>query len=195
MTITTIQQRIHILLEKDTDYPVAGDEDYTVRLGLINDAKDVWKEEMNIADTAIVSATPAVAGTGYVVGDILTVNSGYINATVEVSSVSSVGAVLEVEITNGGSGYAAGTYAVTGGTGSACTLAVTIPSDFTTGTDVLPMADPQFVIYWVLSELTSDEDVTLSSKYLQIAQEKLNKMVSERVDTVTAQDMGDGFGI
>lgn len=178
MNLLALQNRIHALLEKDTSYPSAGDEDWNLRLDIINDAQDIWKGELNIKDTAIVTASPVAAGTGYEIGDTLIVNSGYLNSTVIVESVDEDGGVLEVRITLGGSGYADGTFGVIGGSGSGCTLAITIPSELALSADVTPVQDPQFIVYWVLSELTSDEDPGMSSKYLQIAQNKLQKMVS-----------------
>lgn len=82
------------------------------------------------AATAIrtLNPTPAVAGSGYLVGQILTLATGT-GGQARITSVSNTGAVLSVSLENcGTTGYAAATtYAttvnVTGGTG--CTLTVT----------------------------------------------------------------------
>ncbi len=75
----------------------------------------------------VLSPTPTAAGTGYVVGDVLTISTGGTGATATVTSITSgTGAVTGVELTTRGSGYTAGTAkATTGGTGTNCTLAIT----------------------------------------------------------------------
>lgn len=45
MTLTQIQQRIHQLYEGSTDYPDSDSDDYALRLGLINQAEQVWETE------------------------------------------------------------------------------------------------------------------------------------------------------
>jgi len=60
------------------------------------------------------------------------------------------------------------------------------------------MSDPQFVIYWALSELVSEEDPGLSDKYLQIATNKTNAMKLANDGTTwgqqRVQDGSWGFG-
>lgn len=77
-----------------------------------------------------VSATPSAGGTGYVVGDILTLSTGtFINgaATFRVKTVSG-GAVTAVVLREAGDYTAdpSSPSATTGGTGSGCTLTVTM---------------------------------------------------------------------
>ena len=74
-----------------------------------------------------INTTPIVAGTGYTVGDLLTLAVGTAGR-VRVESINPVnGAVLSVSLYSGGSGYSATTAATTpltaGGTG--CTIAIT----------------------------------------------------------------------
>ncbi len=72
-----------------------------------------------------VNATPTVAGTGYTVGDVLTITTGGTGGQVTVTSVSS-GAVTAVALTAIGSGYTTGTGKITtGGTGTGCTVNIT----------------------------------------------------------------------
>jgi len=69
-----------------------------------------------------VTAAPVAAGSGYKVGDILTLSTTGTNGKVIVETVSSAGAILTVSLYRSGSGYATGTSATTGGTGSAATI-------------------------------------------------------------------------
>ena len=48
MTQDEALQQIHILLEKDTDYPTSGSEDYTVRQALLANAVRVWAYEEGV---------------------------------------------------------------------------------------------------------------------------------------------------
>lgn len=77
---------------------------------------------------AVVSMSGAAAGTGYTVGDVLTLAGGT-GGTVTVTSISGGGAtgpVTGVSLTTGGYGYSVGVKATTGGTGAGnCTVNVT----------------------------------------------------------------------
>jgi len=72
--------------------------------------------------TAVASA-PTAAGTGYTVGDLLTVSTGGTLGRVYVEQVSAAGAVLAVSLYTCGSTYTTGAgKATTGGTGTGCTI-------------------------------------------------------------------------
>lgn len=83
------------------------------------------------SSTAPVAGTVSAAaidngGTGYSVGDILTLGSGT-GGTVRVVSVAA-GVILLLSVVTPGSGYSAGSVAATGGTGSSATVTVTVQS-------------------------------------------------------------------
>ena len=70
-----------------------------------------------------VASTPTAGGSGYSVGDLLTVSTGGSLGRVYVERVSTTGAVLEVSLYTCGNGYSVGTgRATTGGTGAGCTI-------------------------------------------------------------------------
>jgi hypothetical protein len=72
---------------------------------------------------SVLNPAPTAGGTGYVVGDILTITGG--TATAIVSTVSS-GVITAVSLVTTGSGYTSGTgKATTGGTGTGATLNIT----------------------------------------------------------------------
>ena len=74
---------------------------------------------------SVLNATPTAGGTGYTVGDILTITTGGTGATATVAAVSS-GAVTSVTLLSPGSGYTTGaSKATTGGTGTGATLNIT----------------------------------------------------------------------
>ncbi len=82
-----------------------------------------------IGAIATVTAAPTVAGTGYTVGDVLTVVGGSGDATVTVATITGGGAtgpVGTISLTTAGtSGYKIGTgNLTTGGTGIGCTVAI-----------------------------------------------------------------------
>jgi len=79
----------------------------------------------NTGGVTAINATPVAAGSGYKIGDVLTLSTTGTNGKVTVESVSSTGAVLSVSIRRVGSGYATGTSATTGGTGTGCTVSIT----------------------------------------------------------------------
>lgn len=81
------------------------------------------------SDTGIivsVNSVPTAAGTGYSVGDILTISTGGIGGTVKVVSIGSSGEVTAIELIDRGKNYTGGTgKTTTGGTGSNCTVQIT----------------------------------------------------------------------
>ncbi len=78
----------------------------------------------------INAATVINGGTGYQVGDVLTINGGK-NGTLKVTTLNG-SAITAVDVTNSGSGYDAEiTYGVTGGTGHGATFKFTLNSGFT----------------------------------------------------------------
>lgn len=77
---------------------------------------------------AVAAAAINVAGTGYVVGDTITVAGGGVNATFSVSTVGGSGAVTGLVLTNPGSGYSstAGVATTTSGVGINLTVNTTV---------------------------------------------------------------------
>lgn len=73
-----------------------------------------------------VNLVPTAGGSGYIVGDLLTVSTGGTLGRVYVESVSATGAVLSISRATAGSGYTIGTGKLTtGGTGTGCTIEIT----------------------------------------------------------------------
>ncbi len=80
------------------------------------------------AGVTAVNATPTAAGTGYLVGDILTCSVGGTGARVIVTAITTAGGVSTIELVASGTvtGFTTGTgKAITGGTGSGCTIEIT----------------------------------------------------------------------
>jgi hypothetical protein len=73
-----------------------------------------------------INPTPTAGGSGYSLGDILTFSASGTLGKAKVTGITSAGAVTSVMLYGCGSGYVTGTgLATTGGTGTACTLAIT----------------------------------------------------------------------
>jgi hypothetical protein len=75
------------------------------------------------ATTGVTSVAVGVAGSGYIVGDVLTISTGT-NAQCYVTATDTAGGVTAVELRRCGTGYTTGIKATTGGTGTACTINV-----------------------------------------------------------------------
>ena len=72
-----------------------------------------------------VVATPTVAGTGYAVGNTLTVTTGGTGCTVRVDTIGAGGAVTAVSLLTPGTGYTTGAgKATSGGAGTLCTIEI-----------------------------------------------------------------------
>lgn len=74
---------------------------------------------------AVKSVAVANPGSGYVVGDILTLTTGSGTATVQVTAIGGGGAISTVSLVTPGTNYVLGTVATTGGTGTGATISIT----------------------------------------------------------------------
>jgi hypothetical protein len=107
----------------------------------------VWKGGV------VAAAALGVGGTGYSVGDVLTLTGGNNDAKVTISNVSAgVVTNITLDVYNTGTGYTAGTLATTGGGNNDCTITVTIKSRVLSET-VVPSteaitATPALANYW-----------------------------------------------
>lgn len=72
-----------------------------------------------------INATPVAGGSGYSIGDVLTLSTGGSNGQVTVESIGPTGAVLSVSLRRVGASYSVTTSATTGGTGTGCTIGIT----------------------------------------------------------------------
>lgn len=86
---------------------------------------------------SVLNATPTVAGTGYLVDQILTITTGGTGGTARILAVDVNGGVTQVALETSGSGYTAGTgraTTVTPAGGSGCTLNITTIAEIATVT-------------------------------------------------------------
>lgn len=92
------------------------------------DALGVTSGARIAAGVTAVNSTPTAAGSGYLVGDILTCSVGGTGARVIVTSINNTGGVTGIELVAAGTatGFTTGTgKATTGGTGTGCTIEIT----------------------------------------------------------------------
>ena len=109
----------------------------------------------------IKQVSVTAGGTGYQIGDILTLATGDVNAQVEVLTLTG-SAVATVLIYDNGTNYTTGTKATTGGSGTGCTINVLTLFDFT-GT----VANDGY-IYVSGGNLTLATDDTVANKVIKL---------------------------
>lgn len=91
---------------------------------VLSKCRKVTKSTQAAGTIAKVAPAPTAAGTGYTVGDLLTITTGGTNGKVEVVAVSA-GVVLCVRLNAAGAGYTVGSgKATSGGTGTGCTVRI-----------------------------------------------------------------------
>lgn len=90
------------------------------------DFKDVYikRNAAAIPDGQIFALTLFSGGTGYTIGDVLTLPGGT-GGTVTVDTVDADGTILTFTLTTPGSGYSTGVETATGGTGEGAIIAIT----------------------------------------------------------------------
>jgi hypothetical protein len=89
-----------------------------------------------------LAASPTVAGTGYVVGQVLTITTGGTGGTARITEVDINGGVTQVSLETPGTGYTTGsgkaTSVIPASTGTGCTLDITTIADIATVTTAIP---------------------------------------------------------
>jgi hypothetical protein len=209
MTTDEALQQIHILLEKNIDYPTVGDEDYTVRLALLKDAVQTWENEegvlwnelfVSLADAADGDKETVAEQSDYDCPSDFKFPAGYLKiATNNFYPLVRPENVQKYD-PNNGERY----WYVTGNKATGYTYHLhpiptvggeTINFNYyknaslpTSGSSVLEMSDPQFAVYWALAELTKEENPGLAQNYLDIAMAKLRAMRTKNIMPAFWQD-------
>lgn len=115
------------------DFFVSADNDSTTLIGHYTDF-GITSSGWNPSTSGnIKTVSVNAAGTGYAVGNVLTISTGGDgNGQVTVATIGGGGSVTAVTISNNGTGYVIGSgYSTTGGAGSGCTMNVLSIIDFT----------------------------------------------------------------
>lgn len=204
MSLDEILEHIHVLVEKDTDYPTSSEEDYAARTKLVNNAIDIWaSEEAVYWNELFTSLSDAADGDTTAVADTEAYDCP--------SDFEFVTGQLRLQDSDGSATYFdkippedsinldndTGTYCfwVTGNDSAGYQVHIhptptdndydgyTIeydyyksPTTLSSATDETEMPDPFFAVYWVGAELLSDELPSTANTYRQIAMNKLRAM-------------------
>jgi hypothetical protein len=222
MTLTEVLQEIHVLIEKDTDYPTASEEDYLVRLALVNSAIRIWENEEGIlwnelfaslADASDGDDTTEVGVSSYDCPTDFKFPLGYLR----IGTTPTFYNLMKLENIQIHDGDTSSQYwYITGNANSTYVYHINpTPTSVDTiqfeyyktatlmedGDDVIEMSDPQFVVYWVVGELMKEEDPGLAADYRQIALAKLRGMKTRNIMPASWQDnqiddfyQGNDFG-
>jgi hypothetical protein len=211
MTLDEFQSRVHALYEQDSDSPSSGEEDYTVRTTLANDAINVWETENGVLwnelfttlDDASDGDTTTTADTSaYDAPSDFKFPVGF----VKITDASTGGETFYEQIRPEDSGldWDEGDkfYYVTGNKSSGYKIHLN-PTPDSTGdeidyeyykeaselsatTDEFEMSDPGFAVYWTLNKLQAEEG--RGGMALQVAMEKLRGMKTKNMMTGFNQD-------
>lgn len=195
-----LQQRIHRKAELDSDYPTAGETDYTVRTGLINDWIHNWEDEEGVlwnelftegsitstGATSYVLSSSAITNVKYPLGGFIRIVDSNSN-TVLIYKIKKPHEVqLSVNSTeqyayflgdpqNGYTLYFNPSIPPTSGT----TIKFAYykkATELSSSTDKPEMVNPLYIVHGVVSDIYSTEDPSESDKNFQIAQAKLKAM-------------------
>jgi len=145
----------------------AGDSGQVTQIDkALHDDESVYAGYVLEGAIATVAAVPTVAGSGYVVNDILNVSEGT-GGKVKVLTVNGTGGVLTLQLNAAGTArYAVGTGKTTsGGTGASCTISITaitpVGEKVVRFTETIPAGDE--VEIWLRATapvvLTSDAEI------------------------------------
>lgn len=202
MTLDDILTKIHIIYEGDTTYPSSGEEDYEVRLQMINDAIDewaylentYWKELFtNLSDAATGDKTATASDNEYDAPSDFRFISSFLYITDTNNIKHYYKYIKQDEVINYQAEYPSGKAFYITGKPTAYKINIlnpvagTInysyyktPSHLSSSTDVPEMSNPLFIVYSVVAKLYElDNRNDLVSKYIQMANNALNQMIIE----------------
>lgn len=223
-TLDDILKMTHRKAEGNVDYPTSGEDDYTLRLGLINDYISVWEREEGTLWNELwkVASFASTGATSYALSSSVAdmrFPGGYVEV-VDTSGASLYWDVIPVEEvrlkTNNGDRYCY----FTGDPQNGFTLYFNTNQYPSGGTIKFPyykkanwlanasdkpeMSDPMYLVHAVTSDLKSSDDPGESDKQWQLAQSRLRAMktlnlmdapwTSSRVEDRSAVRYGSGFG-
>lgn len=197
-TLDNLQDLIHITAELDDNTPTSSDTDYIVRTALLNKWIRNWEHEKGMfwnelwAEGSITST----GATSYVLSSSGITDfrfaGGYIYATstdggsywipikkledVELlKNESKIYAYFTGDHANGWTiRFNPNTYP-----GSGDTIKIPyykVATQLTTGTDKTEIADPDYLVHGVLSDILSQEDPGEADRHFQLAQDKMSGM-------------------
>lgn len=195
-TLTDAISKINTLYEGDSSAPASGEEDYTVWLGLLNIAINIWENEEGIFwDELFVKLVDASDGTKTITSsnysytvptDFRYPASGYVWLGSGSNKIAfKVIKQKDVQLQENSSGNWC--YFLLDSTPTLeFNPNATLPNGYTinysyykhataltTGSDIFEMSDPMFAVYYALSELNKEEGDATSAA---LAQQKLESM-------------------
>lgn len=202
MTLTELLQHINILINKDTDYPTSSEEDYDVRVKLVNQAINVWGDDKGVlwnelfasladasdGDTELVEDQESYdcpTDFNFPLGKVRTVHdddSTYYDRMPVTQSqlLDDDSSTYCFWITgNKDAGHDIHIHPTPDSDNAGDTISYDYykdPTELSSGTDVIEMSDPYFAVYWAAAELMQDELPSQADTYRQIALNKLSAM-------------------
>lgn len=198
MTLDQALQKIHRAYEQNVDYPESGEDDYNLRVGLIGDAIESWGTTENInwrelyqtlssASTGDKTTTASDAvydmPTDFVrLATTVTINGIKYEFVKPENVKHTIDNVLKTHfyyITGTPTAYKLNVYPTPTETGLAIEyMYYKQPTRPTTGTDIIPMSMPDFVVYMTLARLyEGDTNDSKTVFYEQKAKGLLDQMI------------------
>jgi hypothetical protein len=195
--LSDIQQKIHRIVELNVDYPVAGDDEYDLRTGLINDHVEDWENEEGILWNELwkLASFTSTSASSYVLSSV----------SPTITDMKSPGGF--VELNSSGSTYwevkkPEEVRLLTNNSDPWCYFLGNPQSGFTLyfkpncypggGTIKFPyyktatrlvadgskpeMSNPQYLVHMAASDILAQDDPGESDKHLQIAQNLMRAM-------------------
>ena len=219
-TLTELLESIHRKVSKNVDYPTVGDDDYTLRVGLINDYIDEWNKEEGVnwnelwakASFASTSAasydlSASVSNMDFPGGFVELIDSSGGNTKWEVKKL---GDIQSVDTSQGSWCYFMGDsnngYTLYfnpnnhPGAGTIQFPYYKVATHLSGPTDTPEMSDPSYLIHMASSEVMQEDDPASASNEFSLGQSRLHAMKTRNITPPEWQSdrlqdkRGIGFG-
>lgn len=218
--LTQILQKIHRVVESNTDYPASGEDDYTLRLGLVNDFIEEWSKEEGVNwrelwSQASVSATGADSYDLTSVVPDIDFPGGYVSVT-DGTSATQYWNVIETQVVANVTNSSERWCYFTGDPQNGYTLhfnpnakpssgTISFPyykkaTLLVNGSDVPEMSDPSYLVHMVSSQVLAEDNPADSDKHFTLGQSRLRAMKTRNITPPEWQSnrlqdrRGVGFG-
>lgn len=211
ITLTDLENQLHVILEGDTDYPVSGDDDWDTRLALINFVINMWESEPGIFWNGLYArneagGTIAVGDTTYNLSADVNLLGGFIELVLTTGDTVYVPVIKQEDAQNITAQDSKACY-VTGAPGSfvlnltwtpatgdaeiGATIKYTyykFATRMASASDVCEISDPTYIVDAVVSEIKKQDNDPLYPLYEQRAQAKLSAMKARDEELPFNQD-------
>lgn len=194
MTIEAAINATHLLSQGNTDYPTSGDDDFSLYLGYLNNAINIWQHQEGIAWNELSDVATGTIASGDATYDLpanFALPAGQLLIGSSQYQYSTVAENRQLNQYDASYPH----FTITGAAGAKTLTLYPTPGDdlngetyylpyykeattYSTGEETTPleMADPYYAIHYAVGMIMLEDNPQVASTHINLANQKLNAM-------------------